>query len=86
MKFKKPTLATLPVLDVTGISKEQKQSLAFAYDQVCNQSLLPFPQMAQDPTRKAIDDAVAQALGLPDFSILRELLAQEPVVCLKPLS
>ena len=33
-----------------------------------------------------IDTAIAQVLGLPDFSVLRDLLAQEPVVCLKPLS
>ena len=35
---------------------------------------------------QAIDDTVAKVLGLPDFSVLRELLAQEPVVCLKPLA
>ena len=86
MGFKKPTLAGMPVLNVAGISEGQRQALALAYDQLGIQSLLPFPQMAQDPTRKAIDAAVAQALGLPDFSILRELLAQEPVVCLQPLS
>ena len=33
-----------------------------------------------------IDTAIAQALDLPDFSVLRELLAQEPVVCLKQLT
>jgi len=41
--------------------------------------------MAADPVRARIDQAVSQALGLPDFSILREMLAREPVVCLKRL-
>ena len=42
--------------------------------------------MAEDATRRAIDEAIANALGLPDFSVLRELLGQEPVVCLRMLS
>ena len=48
--------------------------------------LLPFPKMANDPVRKAMDAAVSQALSLPDLSVLRNLLAEEPVVCLQALS
>jgi hypothetical protein len=47
--------------------------------------LLPLPQMAADPVRAKIDAAVAQALGLPDLTPLREQLAREPVICLMPL-
>ena len=47
---------------------------------------LPFLHMAADPTRKRIDAAIADALELPDFGVLRELLAREPVVCLKALA
>ncbi len=83
--FKKPVLSMMPVLDINGLAPAQMGSLADAYDRLCEQPLLPFPRMAEDPTRRAIDEAIASALGLADFSILRELLAQEPVVCLRPL-
>lgn len=85
-KFKKPVLSAMPVLDVGSLNATQRQALASAYDRLCQQPLLPFPRMAQDPVRTAIDEAVAQALGLPDYSILREVLAREPIVCLRPLA
>lgn len=84
--FKKPVLSAMPVLDVRALTTAQRQRLATAYDQLSVQPLLPFPQMARDPTRRAIDEAIAKALGLPDFGVLRELLAREPVICLQPLS
>jgi hypothetical protein len=85
MKFKKPVLVALPVLDLGGLSAGQLGQLAAAYDEVCREELRPFPEMAADPVRSRIDAAIAQALNLPDFSILRRLLAQEPVVCLRRL-
>jgi len=84
--FKKPTLHALPVLDVLNLAPAQTTALANVYDQLCQETLQPFPNMAHDPVRAQIDAALAQTLHLPDFTILRELLAQEPVVCLKPLS
>ena len=80
--FKKPVLERMPVLDVQNIHKQALQKLAGAFDQLADESLLPFPEMDHDATRAAIDKAVADALGLPDFGILRELLAREPIVCL----
>jgi hypothetical protein len=83
--FKKPVLEKLPVLDFGGLSADQVRKLAAAYDEVRREELKPFPEMADDPVRARIDQAVAKALGLPDFSVLRRLLAQEPVVCLRRL-
>lgn len=83
--FKKPVLLAMPVLDVRAITPEQRQVLIEAYDALSDQTLLPFPEMATDPMRGAIDAAVAKALGLPDISVLRTLLGREPVVCLRPL-
>jgi hypothetical protein len=83
--FKKPVLEALPVLDLGGLSAGQLGELAGAYDEVCREELRPFPEMAADTVRARIDAAVAQALNLPDFSVLRRLLAQEPVVCLRRL-
>lgn len=84
--FKKPVLSEMPVLDVRALGVEQIKCLVDAYDTLSKQALLPFPEMAKDPVRKAMDAAVSEALDLPDLSILRNLLAQEPVVCLHPLS
>jgi len=84
--FKKPVLAQLPVLDLTALSNQQRQMLADTFDDIRQEPLQPFPAMASDPVRAKIDAAVAQALGLPDFGILRQLLAREPVVCLQRLS
>ena len=83
--FKKPVLGMMPVLDVRLLSAAQRGRLVSAYDAVAGEALQPFPQMASDPVRTAIDEAIAQALDLPDLSILRELLAQEPVICLNQL-
>jgi hypothetical protein len=83
--FKKPVLNQLPVLDVRALTPQQLQALRAAYDNLSGQALQPFPHMDEDAVRKAMDAALAQALGLPDFSILRTLLAQEPVVCLRRL-
>jgi hypothetical protein len=83
--FKKPSLYALPVLDVLHLTPTKTANLASVYDQLCNVPLHPFPNMADDSVRVQIDKALAQTLELPDFSVLRELLAQEPVVCLKKL-
>jgi len=80
--FKKPVLKQMPVLDVQNISKCALKKLTQAFDQLADASLLPFPEMYHDATRAAIDTAVADALDLPDFGILRKLLAREPIICL----
>jgi hypothetical protein len=85
IKFKKPNLESLPVLDVGALSEQQLQILSDAFDEVADQPLLPFPQMEHDPVRAKIDAAVSKALGLPDLSPYRMLLGQEPLVCLKRL-
>ena len=66
----------MPVLDLGGLSAGQLGQLAAAYDEVSREGLRPFPEMDIDPVRARIDAAVGQALNLPDFSVLRRLLAQ----------
>jgi hypothetical protein len=85
VKFKKPVLAEMPVLDVRVLGVDQMKYLVGAYNTLSKRPLLPFPKMANDPVRKAMDAAVSKALGLPDLSVLRNLLGQEPVVCLRAL-
>jgi len=84
-KFKKPTLSAMPVLDVRRLRKGALRRLAQTFDALAEQPLLSLPQMPQDDTRCAIDEALRAVLGLPDLTPLREALAREPVVCLQPL-
>lgn len=85
VQFKKPVLGNMPVLNLPILSQAQLEALAAAYDEVCDQGLRSFPEMVHDPVRARIDAAISEALGLPDLSILRRLLAQEPVVGLRRL-
>jgi len=82
VKFKKPVLGAMPVLDVRKLGRSALTRLAGAFDQLSCDRLLPFPLLDQDPTRAAIDAAVAEALGLPDLAPLRTLLAREPILSL----
>ena len=84
--FKKPVLTAMPVLDTPRLPEESLALLASSYDRLCDQAVAPFPAMESDPVRAAIDEAVAAALAVPDLSVLRQMLAREPIVCLKPLS
>lgn len=83
--FKKPTLHAMPVLDVRKLTRRQRQRLAQAFDQLADKPLQPLSQLASDSARKAIDDAVCAALGLPDITPLRASLAREPIFTLQPL-
>ena len=78
MTMKKPAWLAMPVLDVRTLSDEQTASLAVAYDTLCTQELQALAKLNHDPVRKAIDDALSAALGLPDLAPLRAMLAQEP--------
>jgi hypothetical protein len=83
--FLRRAIAKCPILNVNALSPAALQQLAGAFDALSGQPLLPLPQMAADPVRAKIDAAVAQALGLPDLTPLREQLAREPVISLQPL-
>jgi len=78
--FKKPSLLSMPVLDPWNLQSGVLCKLAAAYDQVAANSLLKLGEMDCDTTRRAIDEAIGEALSLPDLSILRDLLAREPIV------
>ena len=57
-------------------------ALAAAYDDLCEKTLLPLPQMNADPVRVALDGAVCDALGIdPDrAAAIRRRIAAEPSV------
>ena len=74
------------MLDVKSLTQEQLDALSDGYDRLCEESLLPLPEMGNDQVRAEIDAYVANTLGLPDVTFLRELLAREPVVSLRRLN
>lgn len=78
--FKKPSLLSMPVLDPWNLPPAGLSKLAAAYDEVADSSLLTLAEIDCDTTRRAIDESLGQVLGLPDLSILRDLLAREPIV------
>ena len=82
VKFKKPTLESMPVLNVQKLGAAQLKRLAAAFDELANRNLGALQDLDADPARAAIDKAIGLALQLPDLSSLRQLLAREPVVCL----
>jgi hypothetical protein len=85
VKFKKPTLHNLLVLDVRKLKDAQLRQLTNAFDRLADVPLHPLPQMADDEGRAAIDEAISQVLGLGDLTKLRRTLAREPIITLEPL-
>jgi hypothetical protein len=85
VEFKKPVLNMMPVLDILSISSKTLDNLAKAFDQVSKMAIQPFPQIENDPVRMKIDNSIAGALDLPDYSILRSLLSREPIISLNRL-
>jgi len=83
--FKKPTLNAMPVLDIRAISVQAKQTVAHAFDSVAAQDVLPLSHIGEDQVRSQLDAALQNALGLPDLSVIRDLLAQEPILTSRPL-
>ena len=66
------------MLDVRALNDGQTASLAAAYDTLCDRELLALAQLNVDPVRRAMDEALSAALGLPDLAPLRGMLAREP--------
>jgi hypothetical protein len=78
MQMKKPAWLSMPVLDVRSLSDTQIQHLAAVYNTISKQNLDSLARLDTDNVRHGIDDALAEALKLPDLSPIRELLARDP--------
>ena len=78
MQMKKPAWAAMPVLDVRALSGKQVAMLANSYDSLSVQTLEPLAKLNSDPVRRQIDRAISNALEIPDFASIRELLDREP--------
>ncbi len=80
--FSLDTLRSAPVPDFTALGAAERQMLSSWFDWLQNETLQPFPLMADDPVRAQIDDAVIQALVLDAewVAIIRGRLSREPSV------
>ena len=80
--FSLDTLRSLSVPDLTSLGDAELQQLNNAFDQLKNETLQSLPQMADDPVRIKIDDAVIEALRLDATWVteVRREMAKEPSV------
>jgi hypothetical protein len=81
IKFKKPILEDLQVIDPRAMSAALRRHLLEAYEQLSGEVLRPLPEIDRDEVRSRIDGAVVRALGLrADLAPIRGLMAVEPLI------
>jgi hypothetical protein len=80
VKFKKPLLNMMPVIDLRSLPKGARAKLARAFDNLAGKDFLPLPNIARDEVRIEVDAAISASFGLPDLSPLRVSLANEPIL------
>ncbi len=82
-------LADLPVLDVTALAPKQLKAAAEIFDDLKEESLLPFNELDKDPVRQNLDARFAvEVVGLSaaavqaggSLELVRMKLAQEPSI------
>ena len=80
-RFSMNDLKKIPVPDFAALDGAVDR-LAKAYDAHAKDALLPLPSMDDCPTRRALDDAVVDALDLDaeTVSAIRRSLSEEPSV------
>lgn len=85
----KSTLQTLPVLDVTSLSRKQRAEAVKLFDAMHDQPLLPLNEIDKDLVRKDLDEKFAlNVLGLSNkvtgsggsLELLRLKLSREPSI------
>ena len=80
VKFKKPSLLDMCVLNMDAVGELELETLAGGYDRLSTEDLDTCDKFDTDPIRRQIDETIASALDLPDMGVLRDLLAREPLV------
>jgi hypothetical protein len=83
--FKKPSLENMMMPNFKSLKKSQRKILQNTYSDIANETLLPLSKAKEDITRQKIDQAFADAFHIKDSAILREMLAREPIVTMKPI-
>ncbi|MCE2465862.1 MAG: hypothetical protein J4G01_07295 [Dehalococcoidia bacterium] len=79
-------IPTIPMLDISKLSKKQVRSAVQIYDDLCHKSLLPTNEAWRDPVRQELDRRLlTEVLDLNDsaveqLAILRNQWCREPTV------
>ena len=80
VNMKKPSLSSMPVLDVRNLADAAVARLSEGYDALRARELSAVAALDADAARGELDAVLCGALGLPDLGAIRELLAREPGV------
>ena len=81
-RFSTDSMGKLPLPNLDKLSPQKIAAMAAAFDKYAKMELLPLRNMAECETRKLVDNAVADALGI-DMEIMEELrglLPKEPSI------
>ena len=80
-QFSMAALRNIPIPRLSD-HPDARDRLAAAFDALCDETLLPLPEMDHDPIRRRIDAAVTEALGLdPEWvARIRRELSREPSI------
>ena len=81
-QFSLHTLRSVPVPDFRALGNEPRDVLAATFERLKDETLKPFPRMAEDDVRHDLDDTVADTLGLDRewLERIRTELGREPAV------
>jgi hypothetical protein len=83
VKFPKVWYEELNIFDMRQLDNSQRKTLDNLWEQVHSGSILPIPQIENDPIRKMIDDAFSRVLEIPPVDQLRSMLAHEPSLSMR---
>ena len=93
IKLKKEILNALPVLDVSRLNQHQVQRLIELYMEMSIKDLPPMPTQFQQAAQKSgwryeVDQALIEIITgeAKDLTPIYEMLASEPIICLKALA
>jgi hypothetical protein len=79
VKFKKPLLNRMPVLDVRGIPASAVTTLSEKFESVSSRNCEPIRNIAGDSLRQEVDETIEKVLGLPGSGDLRARISREPI-------
>lgn len=79
-KYKKPMLEAMPVIDVDALTQQQRKELVEVADDLAASEFQAISELGSDKTRAELDRRIARAMGWPDVNVIRDLLAQEPIL------
>lgn len=78
VKLPKTWWENTEILDLSSLNQEQLDTLDALWDDINDESLRPFPEIATDEVRARIDETFEEILGLDSLSTIREMLSREP--------